>query len=114
MTPEDVGDSVCFIVSRLYRCKTETLYNYDKLQMRDQDRQLHDELVQDGLLLGDWITIPDPWEDDWPFAKRHPNRRCPPDPELIAIEKRGKTVREKAVAKKDLAATTPAVFHMVT
>ncbi|KIK57847.1 hypothetical protein GYMLUDRAFT_246508 [Collybiopsis luxurians FD-317 M1] len=97
LTPENWGDSVCFLVSRLYRSSTDTWNNYKGLDMREQDHALFERVTHDGLALGEWITIADPWEDDWPFYKRHPGKRCPPDPDVEAIETRVREKREEAV-----------------
>ena len=53
--------------------------------MRNQDREIFERCKADGLHLGEWITVPDPWESDWPFAKRHPGKRCPPDLKLVEV-----------------------------
>ncbi|KAE9408936.1 hypothetical protein BT96DRAFT_913621, partial [Gymnopus androsaceus JB14] len=99
MTPDNCGDSVCFLISRLYRTSTETWKKFDPLSMRDEDKELFARCKEDGLLLGEWITIPDPWEDDWPFAKRYPGRRCPPDPDIEEIEERTKKAEMHAKKK---------------
>lgn len=55
--------------------------------MRKENKYLEVRIREDGLITGDWITVADPWQDEWPFAKRHPRRTCPSDPEHLRIIK---------------------------
>ena len=48
--------------------------------MKCKDEKMVEALADDGLKVGEWVTVPDPFEDKWPFAKRYPGARCPPDP----------------------------------
>jgi hypothetical protein len=50
--------------------------------MRPKDEELLKQLQADGLIVEDWVTVPDPWEQEWPFALRYPGQRCPPDPSM--------------------------------
>jgi len=52
---------------------------FSLLEERKEDKELREMLAADGLEVGEWITIPDPWGVEWPFARRHPGKRCPPD-----------------------------------
>lgn len=49
-------------------------------------------LAKDGLVLGVWVTVPDPWQDKWPFARRHPGRRPAPEPSLTKYCRRAHLV----------------------
>lgn len=86
ITPQKFGQSECVLVCRLNRNSKETWNKFQILEERDKDIELRKKLALDGLEVGEWVTIPDPLEDEWPFARRHPGKRCPPDPEIIAME----------------------------
>jgi hypothetical protein len=55
----------------------ETLENFMPIVMTKKDEKLREHLFQDGLKEElEWVTVPDPFETQWPFAKRFPGRRC--------------------------------------
>ncbi|KAJ7802417.1 hypothetical protein B0H14DRAFT_2892274, partial [Mycena olivaceomarginata] len=74
-TPEEVGTDRCLLIGRIYRASTETWKKYDELEERPQDVARREAMVADGLELGQWLTVPDPWQDEWPFYVRHPGKR---------------------------------------
>lgn len=74
-TPEAVGTDRCLLIGRIYRASTETWKKYDELEQRPQDVARLEAMVADGLELDQWMTVPDPWQDEWPFYVRHPGKR---------------------------------------
>ncbi|KAF5358843.1 hypothetical protein D9757_014246 [Collybiopsis confluens] len=90
MTPEDVGGSVCFLMSRLNRTSKGSWKNFGDLDMRDEDVTLVTRCNEDGLRIkiGDWMTVADPWEAEWPFYLRYPGQSCPQDPAIARMEER--------------------------
>ncbi len=82
MTKEDRGKPVCLLVRRVnLNTKNETWNNFTPVPKKSpEDDDIFNTLGNDGLKLGEWITVPDPFEKDWPFAKRYPGARCPPEP----------------------------------
>jgi len=80
MTRQERGKSVCLLVRRVnFNAKNETWNNFTPMPKKSQDDDFFNILGSDGLKLGEWITVPDPFEKDWPFAKRYPGARCPPE-----------------------------------
>lgn len=80
MTKESRGGDVCILV--LHACNTdgESLDSFTQISSNTvEDRKIFDALEGDGLKLGEWITIPDPYQEDWPFHKRYPGVPCPPE-----------------------------------
>jgi hypothetical protein len=66
----------------------ETLGNFSPIVMTEKDEKLRECLFQDGLKEElEWVTVPDLFETQWPFAKRFPGRRCPPDLLLESLPK---------------------------
>jgi hypothetical protein len=66
----------------------ETLENFASIDMTEDDKKLRELLRQDGLEEElQWLTVPDPFESEWPFAKRHPGKRCAPDPLTTLLPK---------------------------
>ena len=82
MTKEARGKSVCILVRRVhFNAENETWNEFIPIPRKSpKDEEIFNALENDGLKLGEWITVPDPFEDDWPFTKRHPGARCPPEP----------------------------------
>ncbi|KAF5350183.1 hypothetical protein D9757_013077 [Collybiopsis confluens] len=90
MTPDDVGGSVCFLMSRLNRTSKENWKKFEDLGMREEDMTLLTRCNEDGLKLeaGNWVTLADPWETEWPFYLRYPGRLCPQDPAIARMEEK--------------------------
>ena len=83
MTTETRGNSLCILVRHARLVKDENLKNFTSIPMSlPADEKIVELLAKDGLKLGEWVTIPDPFEDECPFVKRYPGKRCPPDPRL--------------------------------
>jgi len=82
MTKEARGKTVCILVRKVnFNAKNETWENFTPiLQKSPNDEKILNALESDGLELGEWVTVPDPFESAWPFAKRYPGARCPPEP----------------------------------
>ncbi len=81
MTPEKRGQSICILVRRAHFVKNETWDNFTPIPMKPaKDEDVFKWLANDGLKLGEWITVPDPFQDEWPFERRHPGATFPPDP----------------------------------
>jgi hypothetical protein len=74
ITPEKFGKSECFLVRRLHFSSKETWNSFTPLNARDEDIELRKRLADDGLVVDEWVTIPDPCEVEWPFARRHPGK----------------------------------------
>jgi hypothetical protein len=87
MTKEARGKTVCLLVRRVEsNVKTETWENFTPIpQQSPEDDKIFHALESDGLKLGEWVTVPDPFESDWPFAKRYPGARCPPEPVIEGL-----------------------------
>ena len=69
--------------SGTFNAKNESWDDFTPIPQKfPRDQELWDELNNDGLKLGEWVTVPDPFENDWPFDKRYPGARYPPDPAL--------------------------------
>ena len=84
-TPEKVGTDRCLLIGRIYRASTETWKKYEELEERPQDVARREAMVADGLELGQWLTVPDPWQDEWPFNVRHPGKRPAPEDLSLAL-----------------------------
>ncbi len=82
MTKEARGKGLCLLVRRVdFNVKDETWESFTPLPHKPvKDDKISDPLEKDGLKLGEWITVPDPFEDEWPFWKRYPGARYPPGP----------------------------------
>ena len=83
MTKEARGESICLLVRRVdFNVQNETWNNnFTPLPHKPaNDDNISNALESDGLKLGEWVTVPDPFEDEWPFSKRYPGARCPPEP----------------------------------
>jgi hypothetical protein len=82
MTKEARGKTVCVLVWRVdFNAKDETWENFTPLpQKSPNDDKIINALESDGLKLGEWVTVPDPFEDEFPFSRRYPGARCPPEP----------------------------------
>jgi len=81
MTKTARGDTVCILIRRInFNAKNETWENFTPIQQKPNDEKIFNAMESDGLKLGEWVTVPDPFESDWPFAKRYPGARCPPEP----------------------------------
>jgi hypothetical protein len=60
--------------------KDETLENFTPIPFNvAEDQSIVDALESDGLKLGEWVTVPDPFQEDWPFERRYPGAPCPPE-----------------------------------
>ena len=82
MTTETRGNSLCILVRHVRLVNDENVKEFEPIPMNLADEKIIESLAKDGLKLGEWVTIPDPFEDEWPFAKRYPGKKCPPDPRL--------------------------------
>ncbi len=83
MTTDKRGNPVCILVRRAHFTRNDTWGNFTEIPIKSPgDQDMVEWLKRDGLKLGDWVTIPDPFEDEWPFARRYPGSRCPPDPKI--------------------------------
>jgi hypothetical protein len=81
MTKEARGKSTCILVRRVDGDAKETWDDFTPIQQKlPNDEEIFKALEADGLKLGEWITVPDPFEHQWPFARRYPGARCPPEP----------------------------------
>ncbi len=82
MTNKARGKTVCILIRRVnFNAKNETWENFTPIPQRSpNDEKIFNALESDGLKLGEWVTVPDPFESDWPFTKRYPGSRCPPEP----------------------------------
>jgi hypothetical protein len=82
MTKEARGITACILVRRVnFNAKNETWDNFTPIPMKSpNDDKILNALESDGLKLGEWVTVPDPFEKDWPFEKRYPGARYPPEP----------------------------------
>jgi len=82
MSKEAHGESICLLVRRVdFEVKNETWENFTSLPHKPaKDDKISNALEKDGLKLGEWVTVPDPFEDEWPFSKRYPGACCPPGP----------------------------------
>jgi len=81
MTPEHPGKPVCILVRQVqFNIKNETWDTFSSIPEKPHDG-IVDWLERDGLKLGEWVTIPEPFEEVWPFRSRHLGKRCPPDPD---------------------------------
>jgi len=80
-TKEVYGTTICLLVRRVnFKVKDETWNNFTPMAHKpDTDDKISNALEKDGLKLGEWVTVPDPFEDEWPFEKRHPVALYPPE-----------------------------------
>ena len=79
MTKEARGTTVCILVQVEVHVKDETWDEFTEIPPKSNDDEVFTALEKDGLKLGKWVTVPDPYQEDWPFYKRHPGARCPPE-----------------------------------
>ncbi len=84
MTKAERGNVECILVRRIdFNAKNESWDNFTPISQKfPSDQELFKTLEYDGLELGEWVTIPDPFENDWPFEKRYPGARYPPELDL--------------------------------
>jgi hypothetical protein len=78
------GNVQCILVRRIdFNAKNESWDDFTQIPQKfPRDQQLFDQLNDDGLKLGEWVTVPDPFDNDWPFEKRYPGARYPPELDL--------------------------------
>ena len=81
MTKVARGNLECILVRRVdFDAKNESWDNFTLIPQKfPQDQELFNTLKNDGLQLGEWVTVPDPFDNDWPFERRYPGARCPPE-----------------------------------
>ncbi len=80
MTKEARGSEVCILVQQVRTANLETLNNFTPISLNTaKDQSVYKALEGDGLVLGEWITVPDPFEEEWPFERRHPGAPYPPE-----------------------------------
>ena len=80
MTKEARGNELCLLVQQVCTANDETLDNFTPMPLNiAKDQSVFKALESDGLVLGEWITVPDPFEEEWPFERRHPGALCPPE-----------------------------------
>jgi len=74
MTITARGNTVCILVRRFNRnAKNEIWENFTPIQQKSpNDDEIFNAMESDGLKLGEWVTVSDSFESDWPFAKRYP------------------------------------------
>jgi len=81
MTKTARGNTVCMLVRRMnFNAKDETWENFTPILQKPGDEEIFDALESDGLKLGEWVTVPDPFESEWPFRRRYLGASCPPEP----------------------------------
>ena len=73
MTKESSGETVCILVQVEVDVKYESWDEFTKIPPKSNDDKVFTAFEKDGLKLGEWVTVPDPYEEDWPFYKRHPD-----------------------------------------
>jgi len=76
MTKEARGKTVCILVQVEVDVKYESWDEFTEIPPKSNDDEVFTALEKDGLKLGEWVTVPDPYQ---PFYKRHPGARCPPE-----------------------------------
>ena len=81
MTKKARGKTVCILV-QVQEDVNETWDNFTPIPPKSKDEEIYTAFESDGLQLGEWVTVPDPYGADWPFYKRYPGARCPPEPPL--------------------------------
>ncbi|KAF9457633.1 hypothetical protein BDZ94DRAFT_1240602 [Collybia nuda] len=64
---------ICLLTRRFQHVEDETWDKFKPIQMSTEDVRFRKLLEDDGLVGElEWITVPDPFEEDWPFHKRYP------------------------------------------
>ena len=79
MTKEARGKTVCILVQVEVDVKDESWDEFTEIPPKSNDDEVFTAFEKDGLKFGEWVTVPDPYQEDWPFYKRHPGARCPPE-----------------------------------
>ena len=74
------GRDVSVFIQQVYNVDGETLDNFTPIPLDTvEDQKVFEALEKDGLKLGEWITVPDPFEEEWPYERRYPGVPFPPD-----------------------------------
>jgi len=82
MTKEARGKSACILVRLTENVVDEAWDNFTTIPAKSKDDEIFSAFESDGLKLGEWVTVPDPFGAEWPFYRRYPGVRCPPEPPL--------------------------------
>lgn len=69
---------MCILIQQVRTTNDETLDTSIPLNTAD-DQSVFKALERDGLKLSEWVTVPDPFEEEWPFERRHPGALYPPE-----------------------------------
>ena len=71
---------MCILDQQVCTANDETLSNSTPIPFNiAEDQSVFNVLESDGLRLGEWITVPDPFEEKWPFERRYPGAPYPPE-----------------------------------